>query len=452
MRYAPLIALLLLTATLDAAPPWPEILAPSRATPAIIHTDQPFSALVKGGPKAQNVTTPVLWRADLRAALTDAQQRNMPLFVTLRSLPCKQCADFDKDVLEGGPLLTPLLQQFVTVRVTDTSGVDLRLLPMHDFQDMDLSWWGYFLAPDGRLYGVFGGKDSVGESTRISAPALANTMKRVLAHHFDPRRIAWNIDGPAPDLTGEAPTPLKLSGYDRWLAQTFPDPNRSCLHCHHVAEVMRQPAIDAHTFDKQRDTQVWPLPENVGILLDHDDGLLITRITPGSPADLAGLRAGDSLGAANGRRLLGQADFRGVLHRLASDQLEIIYLRNSNPTNATLTLPSGWRKTDLGWRMSMSQGNIGVGPGFFPLQAGNSDRMSLQVFWGAKTVDCAAARAGLQKTDTIIAVDGQSPPLAGRAFLTWFRMNHEPGDEVTLTLRDAAGQTRDIKYRAEKQW
>ena len=77
------------------------------------------------------------------------------------------------------------------VSPSDANTADLRILPMADFQDLDLSWWGYFLSPKGQVYGVFGGRDKVSDETRISAAALANTLRRVLAHHYDPRRPPW---------------------------------------------------------------------------------------------------------------------------------------------------------------------------------------------------------------------------------------------------------------------
>ena len=104
----------------------------------------------------------------------------------------------------------------MTVRLTNARDVDLGLLPMEGFQDMDLSWWGWFLSPEARVYGVFGGKDHVSDSTRISVDALENTMERVLDHHYDPRRKGWNVDGPAPDLDAPARTPYDLPGYASW--------------------------------------------------------------------------------------------------------------------------------------------------------------------------------------------------------------------------------------------
>ena len=52
----------------------------------------------------------VKWRSDLGNAMEQARRENRPLFVTLRCLPCKQCSAFDKNVLEGGEALDPLLK------------------------------------------------------------------------------------------------------------------------------------------------------------------------------------------------------------------------------------------------------------------------------------------------------------------------------------------------------
>src|SRR5436305_2241108 len=208
------------------------------------------------GPAQGQLPSPraaVVWQPQLAPAMAQAKAENRPLFVTLRCLPCKQCSAFDKDVLEGGTDLDPLLRQFITVRLTSAKDIDLRLLPVAGFQDLDLSWWGYFLSPDGRIYGIFGGRDEVSDETRISKAALINTLARVLRHHYDPRRSAWNVDGPAPDLSGEPRRAMALPGYASWSKGRVCDKRTqeaACPHCHQVVEIMRQPAIDAKTFEK----------------------------------------------------------------------------------------------------------------------------------------------------------------------------------------------------------
>src|SRR6185436_12323487 len=138
--------------------------------------------------------------------------------------------------LEGGPELDPLLAQFVTVRLTSVRDLDLRAFPVEGWQDLDLSWWGWFLSPRAEVYGVFGGRDEKSDTSRISTQALATTLRRVLDHHHDPRREAWHVDGPAPELGGEMHTPTRLAGFTSWSkrggAQLEHD---GCMHCHQVA-------------------------------------------------------------------------------------------------------------------------------------------------------------------------------------------------------------------------
>jgi hypothetical protein len=438
-----LIAVLAAPALVVAQRNWEEILAPP-----------PAGAAAKLPEPLPSVT----WRSDLHKALAEAKQKNRPIFVTLRCLPCKQCSAFDKEVLEGGDLLTPLLSQFITVRLTDAAAIDLRILPALGFQDWDLSWWGYFLSPEGRIYGIFGGKDHISDATRISPQALATTMKRILAHHYDQRRAGWDVDGPAPDLSAQPQSTKTLPGYETWFSRGGPElKKQDCIHCHQVAEVIRQPAIDAGTFDKLKDTQVWPLPENVGIVLDRDDGLLVKSVEADSPAGRAGIKAGDSLAMAGGRKLFGQADFRGVLHRgpQGAGSIPLMWIRDGKLMSGDLQVQEGWRKTVLDWRMSMSQGNIGVGPGFFPLAMSRGERQRFKIADDAMGVkpfiykNSAATAAGLKANHMIIAVNGKSPNIVGRAFEWYIRSNFNRGDTVTLTVQETPGQSKEITYKLQ---
>jgi len=66
---------------------------------------------------------------------------------------------FDKTVLEGGLELDPLFKHFNMVRLTSAHDLDLNLFPVDDYQDLDVSWWGWFFSPEGAIYSVYGGKD-----------------------------------------------------------------------------------------------------------------------------------------------------------------------------------------------------------------------------------------------------------------------------------------------------
>jgi serine protease Do len=420
-------------------PPWNAILGPPRGKVP--------------GPASFTVT----WRPDLAAAMAEARQKNRPLFVTFRCLPCKQCADFDKEVLEGGPGLDPLLTQFITVRLTDAAAIDVRIFPLEGFVDLDLSWWGWFLSPEGRVYGVFGGRDHVSDTTRISKPALIASLRRVLAHHYDPRRAQWNIDGSAPDLSGQTKSPRQLPGYQGWRRNAHESVRQqSCLHCHQVNDILRQPAVAAKTFDKRRDFDVWPLPENVGLVLDRDHGLLVTNVVAGSPAEKAGLKAGDVLGAAGGRRCFSQTDFRGVLHRgpRGAGEMQVWWTRGGEVMSGKLAVAEGWRKTILDWRMSFAEGIASSNPGFFPMPVKSrrerfkipADKMAVDPYMGSNT-NSHAYKAGLRGGHVITAVNGESPNLVARQFLAWFTQKFDPGDQVRLSVLDANGEPREVTYQ-----
>jgi hypothetical protein len=413
------------------------------------------------GPPQGNIPAPasftVTWRTNLAAAMAEARKENRPLFVTFRCLPCKQCAEFDKEVLEGGPALNPLLTQFIPVRLTDAAAIDLSIFPIEGFADMDLSWWGWFLSPEGRVYGVFGGRDHVSDTTRISTRALIASLLRVLGHHYDPRRAQWDVDGRAPDLGGEMKSPRQLPGYEGWLRQSHPSIRKqNCLHCHQVNDILRQPAVAAKTFDKRRDFDGWPLPENVGLVLDRDHGLLVTNVVPGSAADKAGLKAGDVLGAAGGRRCFSQTDFRGVLHRgpRGAGEMEVWWTRGTEVMSGKLAVAEGWRKTILDWRMSFAEGIATVGPGFFPMPVNSrreqfkipADKMAISPYMGSDTTG-HAYKGGLRGNDVVIAVNGESPNLIARPFLAWFAHKFDPGDQVKLSVLDRNGAAREVIYQ-----
>ena len=292
--------------------------------------------------------------------------------------------------------------------------------------------------------------------TRISVKALSNTLQRVLNHHYDPKRKQWNVDGPKPALSIKPLPNSTLPGFKSWAAKRTE--KSQCMHCHHLVEVLRQPALDAGTFNLKRDLQVWPLPENVGLVLDRDHGLWVRKVNRGSPAALAGINAGAVLGGADGTRLYGQADFRGVLHRGPKGYGEItVYWRRGDAVHSgKLKVKDGWRKTSLDWRMSVSQGNIGAGTnGFFPLKTGAAQRkrlglrpgtMAVKPYMGRGRAKTVAYRAGLRRAHVITAVNGQSPDLVGRAFLVWFRLQFNRGDKVTLTVLDARRREKKIAY------
>ena len=60
--------------------------------------------------------------------------------------------------------------------------------------------------------------------------------------------------------------------------------------------------------------------------------------------------------------------------------------------------------------------------------------------------DSVATKAGLRASHMITAVNGQSPNVVGRSFEWWFRSTFNPGDEISLTVLEAPGKSKEIKF------
>jgi hypothetical protein len=299
---------------------------------------------------------------------------------------------------------------------------------------------------------VFGGKDHVSDSTRISEAALVTSLSRVLQHHYDPRRKTWDIDGPAPDPLAEKAGPMGSRGYQLLLGlrpgMGKPHPQLgACVHCHQVGDMQTVEALDAGTFHPDQLLQKWPLPENVGIELDRDDGLLVTAVSPGGAASKAGVKPGDRLGMANGVRLFGQADFRGVLHRAdpGNETIALGWIRGGGVMTGELAVAPGWRVTENSWRKTVYDGVFGPGMGFFPLNGPNTGKgkgLSIKPWMGQPPTDRPIYQTGLRPDMEIVAIDEMTEDMETRQLIAWFRFHYKVGDEVTYRVKGG----KEFKY------
>src|SRR5215203_379411 len=147
-------------------------------------------------------------------------------------------------------------------------GVDLARF---DF-DNDLTWMGFFLDPQGNVLGRYGGRDADSAEGRVSLAGLRHAMSRAFARHR-----ARKAD----------PPPAKPRTVDDF-AGTKKMPADSCIRCHEVATLRREDMQARGTWTRD-EFWVYPQPENVGLSVSVDEGDLVTRVTPGSPAEKAGL-------------------------------------------------------------------------------------------------------------------------------------------------------------------
>ena len=121
---------------------------------------------------------------------------------------------------------------------------------------------------------------------------------------------------------GRAPASAKLAPPPEagkpLLAEEYPaareQPKNACIHCHQVNEFRRAQRQAAGVW-KREEIWVYPLPENVGLVLEVDRGDHVRRVVPGSAAAKIGVRTGDVVRSVNGVPVASQADFRYGLHR-----------------------------------------------------------------------------------------------------------------------------------------
>lgn len=80
--------------------------------------------------------------------------------------------------------------------------------------------------------------------------------------------------------------------------------------------------------------------------LENGNGVLISEVIKNSPADKAGLKAGDIIIALNGNKIAGSSEFQGeIMYRDVGEEIELTLLREGNRQKVPVTLG---KKTDNG--------------------------------------------------------------------------------------------------------
>ena len=295
-------------------------------------------------------------------------------------------------------------------------------LCIFDF-DFDLTWAAFFIGPDQSVYGRYGGRDAASPDGQTSLAGLRHAMAQALAMH------------------ARAPTTKPLAGAvhtaDEYPAAMRRPPN-SCIHCHHVYDFRRE-ALLAESKWRRDELWVYPLPENVGLTLEVDQGDLVKFVARNSPADRAGLRAGDRLRILNGINVAAIADVQYGLQRApASGQIPVTWARGDVLQSGRLNLAPGWRQTDISWRWSLRGVEPSPGVDGEDLSGADKKRLGLSAkrlaFYQSAYVSTPARQAGIHANDVIVGVDNKPLQMSARQFLAYIRLNFKVGDQVTYNL------------------
>ena len=228
-------------------------------------------------------------------------------------------------------------------------------------------------------------------------------------------------------------------------AEDYPAAKRlrrnECIHCHQVNEFRRE-ARQASGEWKREDVWVYPLPENVGITLDVDRCNAIKAVAADSPAAKVGVRPGDVLRKLNGLPVVSFADAQFALNKApAKGEIPVEWLRGDKPMSGTLTVPEGWRKTNVTWRPSMLDILPALPVSGEDLTPEEKKKLGLPAKRVAvrqdKFVHSTLKAVGLLKDDVIVGIDGKQLDGTMEEFLGYVRQNYLVGDKVTLNvLRD----------------
>ncbi|HZF17804.1 MAG TPA: PDZ domain-containing protein [Steroidobacteraceae bacterium] len=198
------------------------------------------------------------------------------------------------------------------------------------------------------------------------------------------------------------------------------------------------------------------------------DGVYITGVTPGGPADKSGIRSGDVIIALDGKKLLTGADGNPnaeLLHRLREvkpgDKVKVQYLRDGKPVTADVTT----RATDN--RMFIGNGavfpvppvppvppvapvpptfDVMFDPGFGDMELVTLTPKLGSYFGadkGALVVRAPTAGLKLEEGDVITAIDGRQPQSGAHALR--ILRSYQPGEKVKVAiLRSRKSQTLEV--------
>ncbi len=390
---------------------------------------------------------------DIESGFKQARLTGRPLLVVMRCVPCMSCMGLDTAVLMEGEKISPLLDQFVCVRVINANAIDLTRFQF----DYDLSFSTLFFNGDGTVYGRYGSWSHQKNSADQTLAGYKKAMEAALAIHrgYPANRAALAGKQPGPvEYVNPVDMPKLAERYTRelnWDGKVV----QSCVHCHMIGDAMRASYRDR----KQPVPDEWvypmPAPETLGLTLAPDQAATVQAVTAGGLADKAGVKAGDEIVSLAGQPLVSVADFAWVLHRSGdSASHELVVWRAGEEKQLTVDLPPGWRKeADVSGRVGTwsMRGMAAGGLNLVDLTDEERAQRGLgtqgMALWvkglGMHGLHAAARKAGFEKDDVLVEVAGMKHRLTESRLHGHLMQEHRQGDKVPVKVR-RGDQTVDL--------
>lgn len=395
----------------------------------------------------EKVTTEGFWiYNDLAHAFDVAKESGKPLLVVLRCIPCHECVKLDDELVDRDPILRPLLEQFVCVRIVSTNGLDLSLFQY----DTDQSFAVFMLNADRTIYGRFGTRSHrtewIGD---VSLKGLAEALKGALTLHqnYPSNAVALRgKTGPAPLFVHPEDFPSLKEKFTSSLNYEG-DVAKSCIHCHQIGDAVRDFYRAKGEMIPAAVLNPYPHPKSLGLQLDPNHSATVKAVQPDTIAAKAGFRPGDAIVSLQGQPLLSMADLQWVLHSAPAEsgELKAVVDRDGTQTKLTVNLPTGWRELDdISWRVSAwgLRRMVTGGLVFEPVSAderGKSgipvDGMALRVKnLGQYGPHAAAKNAGFRKDDIVVKYDSRNDLLTDSDVLRYGVTKHAVGDKIPVDV------------------
>ncbi|MCB1235772.1 MAG: PDZ domain-containing protein [Verrucomicrobiae bacterium] len=382
---------------------------------------------------------------DVEKGFAQAKSTGKPLLVVLRCVPCLACAGIDGQVLMENSALSPLLNQFVPVRLINANAIDLTRFQF----DYDLSFSTLFFNADGTLYGRYGSWTHQKNPEDTDTASFRRALERVLALHrgypANRGQLAGKQGAPSPFKT-PVEIPSLAEKYTRDLDWEGPVV-KSCVHCHMIGDAHRALYREKGEPIPMEWLYPHPSPETIGLTLSPEHAARVDAVAPDSIAAKAGFLSGDDIEIFGGQPLVSLADFGWVLHRAPdAGRLEASVRRGSDLKPIAIELPAEWRFAAAEPRRVATWGLRGMATGGLRLLDltdeeraargfGNSE-MALRIdFVGQYNKHAAAKKAGFKMDDIIVLVDGMSGRMSEGELMGRLIRAHRAGETVKVSLR-----------------